>query len=751
SFFIEEVLTSLIAAGDIFYRNGDWDRKPLGEFSIPRSVQDAVLQRAERLTEAARGLLRLAAVIGRRFDFSLLQTLTQLDERQLIELLKELIAGGLLIEDTNDRFACRHALTRQTIYAGLLARERRTMHQAIADALERHVVAPDSYLTDLAHHFYQAGGWEQTLAYAQRAGERAMTLYAPRAAIEQLSHALEAARQLRIPAPAAVVRRRAQAYEWIGEFQAAERDYAAALEQARAADDQETEWQTLHDLGMLWTGREFEHSRDYYQQALDLARAIDQPAMLGHSLNRLGNWHANADQPKEGQRFHDEALSIFQLRGDERGVAATLDLLGITAIMDSDLARAVDCYRQAVKRWEALDQRRELASSLGALAVCGGILHGNTVMAAIPSTEAVREAERGWALAAEIGWRGGESFVQTILGSHLGMRGEYGRALTLVQSAHSIASEIDHRAWIAQAQHVLGGLYLDLLALPEAIEQLEDAFAVARELGSLYRLRSVAGLLASAWIADNQLARAERALDDVLDQDAPFETLGQRPCWHARAELALAREEPDLALTIADRLMATTRNTAGDGQSAVPRLALLRGNALAGLGRPADAERAFRAAIDCSGSQGTRPVLWRAHLALGQLCLGQRRSDDAEPELRAAQAIIQSLADSIDVAAVRDAFLLRAASLLPRPYSGLLHRPAEPTTSALSAREQEVATLIAQGKTNGEIADALFVSKRTIETHVGSILSKLGYTTRAQIIAWVLAAGSVNSSTDGTA
>jgi non-specific serine/threonine protein kinase len=56
-----------------------------------------------------------------------------------------------------------------------------------------------------------------------------------------------------------------------------------------------------------------------------------------------------------------------------------------------------------------------------------------------------------------------------------------------------------------------------------------------------------------------------------------------------------------------------------------------------------------------------------------------------------------------------------------------------------------VAALIAEGRTNGEIAEALFVSKRTVETHVGSILSKLGFTTRAQIIAWVLANGAAIS------
>lgn len=68
--FIEEVLTSLIAAGDIFYRDGAWDRKPMAELRIPGSVQDAVQQRAALLNAPAQELLRLVGVVGRRFDFA---------------------------------------------------------------------------------------------------------------------------------------------------------------------------------------------------------------------------------------------------------------------------------------------------------------------------------------------------------------------------------------------------------------------------------------------------------------------------------------------------------------------------------------------------------------------------------------------------------------------------------------------------------------------------------------------------------
>ncbi|HYX49002.1 MAG TPA: AAA family ATPase, partial [Ktedonobacteraceae bacterium] len=177
-FFIEEILKSLIVAGEIFYENGVWDRRSLSELHIPRSLHEVVRQRTSELSESARQVLRLAAIAGRRFDFALLQQLTQQDEQQLLTLMKELIAAQLVAEESEERFAFRHALTREAIYAELLARERKALHGTIAETMERlYPSVYDAHLADLAYHFYEAGMWEKALEYAQRAGEKAHSLY----------------------------------------------------------------------------------------------------------------------------------------------------------------------------------------------------------------------------------------------------------------------------------------------------------------------------------------------------------------------------------------------------------------------------------------------------------------------------------------------------------------------------------------------------------------------------------------------
>src|SRR5260370_38209491 len=114
---------------------GGGRHKPMGELHIPRSVQDAVQQRTDQLSESARRVLTLAAIAGRRFDFALLQELTEYDEQHLLQLIRELIAAQLVVEESAEQLAFRHALTRQAIYADLLVRERKALHRRIAETL----------------------------------------------------------------------------------------------------------------------------------------------------------------------------------------------------------------------------------------------------------------------------------------------------------------------------------------------------------------------------------------------------------------------------------------------------------------------------------------------------------------------------------------------------------------------------------------------------------------------------------------
>ena len=230
-FFVEEILRSLPEAAAV---GGDPSGRVVDTVPVPRTVQEAVQRQVDQLDDVARGVLEVAAVMGQRFDFGQLQGLADCGEDELLQHLKRLMAARLVVEVSTEQFAFRHALTREAVYARLLGRERRALHQRIASDLERRAsVALDVHAAELAYHFHAGGEWAKTLEYARRAGLRAQALHAPHAAIEQLSRGLDAARHLDLPPPPELLGLRGKAYEVLGDFLEARDDYETALEAAR--------------------------------------------------------------------------------------------------------------------------------------------------------------------------------------------------------------------------------------------------------------------------------------------------------------------------------------------------------------------------------------------------------------------------------------------------------------------------------------------------------------------------------------
>ncbi len=748
-FFLEEVLTSLIAAGDIFYRDGRWDRKPLDQLRIPRTIRDAVGRRVTTLTPPSRDLLALAAVVGRHFDVALLRSALGLGERELIGAIRELIAAQLVVEESAERFAFRHALTREAVYTSLLALERRALHRQVVEAIERSDASGrEARLSELASHAFQATAWAKALEYGQRAGERALARHAPRTAVELFTWAREAARALAIVPPLGLLRSRGQAYEVLGEFELARADHEEVLQSVRQEGDRQEEWQALLDLGFLWVSRDYARAGDYFRLAPALARDLGDLSLVARSLNRLGNWLVNVGQPREGRRYHEEARVIFEKLADRPHLAETLDLLGLATLHLGEVDRAVACYERAAEMFRELNDRRGLASGLtmlGQIGVLGYV--GLESGAALGVAGAVRRGEEALAITREIGWRAGEVFAQLTLAFSYAAGGEYSRAFDAARASLALAEEIGHRQWSALVRGSLGGYYLDLLAVPLALRHLDEALAAARSVGSAIFAHQWAALLARAWLAQGELDRADAILAPALGPSAAEATGGERLVWLVRAEAALLHGDPALALAITDQLQGSS---SGSPEATVnPLLEAVRGHALAALNRAQEAEAAFTTALLAAQASGIRPHVWRLHAALGRLYQSRKRLAEAAREFAAARATIAELAATVPDEPISDlggvslrAHFLRAAATQvppPRPLTPL--KAAKKTFGGLTAREREVAALIARGKTNREIAEALVVGEATVETHVGNILGKLGFGSRAQVAAWAVENG----------
>lgn len=730
-FFVEEVLQSLVNAGDIFQVDGRWDRKRLPEIQTPRSVQDAVQRRMDRLDPAARRVLDLAATVGRRFSATLLQALAGLDEAVLQPLIAQLVEAQLLVGERGDLLAFRHALTREAIYGALPAHEHKALHHRVAETLERRYgTASGQRAGELARHCAAAGLWERALAYGVAAGDQARVLYAPREALDHYALALDAVRQLERPAPVELLRATAQMHETLGEWDAARANYEQALRASRALGDARAEWQGLLELGFLWTGRDYRRAREHLQRALDVARSLDDPRILAQSLNRFGNWEANAQQPEHSRHYHLEALALYRAAGDRAGQAQTHDLLGTEGYILSDVPFAAEHYFQAIALFRELDDRGGLASALAMATLQGGSYALDTTTAVPTSLRDCREAgDEAVRLAQTIGARPLEAYARMIVALGLGPRGAWGDALAQAHEALRIASDSGHETNIASARWALGAIYLDMLDLGEARRQLEQGLALIGGRGAAFLLGHLSACLARVRIAQGEPATAARALDEIQTVSTPMQTVWQRALWAARAELVLAQGRPEPALQIVEQL------SRSGGAGPVPRLLYLRGVILSELRRYPEAETVLHEAEASCERHGLPPLRWRAQLALGAVQQLQGRTVAARELYDAARALVERLAESLPDDQAR-AFTARALVRIPRLLPPTSRQVARDAHGGLTAREREVAALIAEGRTNREIAAQLVLSERTVEKHVENVMQKLAFTSRAQVAVW---------------
>jgi DNA-binding CsgD family transcriptional regulator len=755
-FFLEETLKALILDGDLTMRDGGWRALSLERVRVPRTAAEAVRRRLATLTVAARSLASSAAVAGRRFDFALLQALTQTDERELLALVKELIAAQIVVEESAERFAFRHALTREAIYADLLARERVALHRDVAAALERtNEKRLDAVVEALAYHAWEAGEWERAARYSARAGQHAMSLSAPREAVAHLERAFQASERAGMPVSTELRLARGWANETLAQFERANEDFTAALEQARTTDDHRCAWEALHALGLLWAARDYARAGEYRRDALALARVVGDGSLVARSLNRVGNWHVNLDEPQAGLPHHEEALAIFERLGDRRGVSETVDLIAMAHHIGGDQHAASKSFDRSVALFTEAEEKRGLANALGLLALASGSFHvgGTTpsISAAVPDELRTLQSHR---LAREIGWRAGESFLRYCIGDALGWRGAYDRAIPMAREGLEIAQQLGHLQWTAAARRLLGEMMLDLLAPELAREQLEAAHEIAQRLGSRVWMRWTAAPLAIARIRLGDPAGAEPLLDEAArlgatrmrsPADSPSLTLGERLLWQARAELALAKGEATDALAIADARLGA-ENAAGETNTlGVPRLTLLRADALAALGRYEEAAVALDRAREEATRQAAQPILWRIDAAAGHLHRAQRQRLDARRCFDRALAIAAELTASVPEETLRTRFQEGLAVMVPAGPAPSAARLAKEEYGGLTRRERDVVQLVAQGKPNKVVAYELGIGERTVEGYVTSALAKLGFDSRTQLATWALARGLLQS------
>jgi non-specific serine/threonine protein kinase len=215
--------------------------------------------------------------------------------------------------------------------------------------------------------------------------------------------------------------------------------------------------------------------------------------------------------------------------------------------------------------------------------------------------------------------------------------------------------------------------------------------------------------------------------DFAFDDERPV-TMGQRQVRLAAAELALHQSDATRTLRLLESLRGDT--------TTAPAVDLRRARAMRALGRLDEAAATLATATDLARACDLSSLTWRLQADYAAVLDQLGRTAQAGEARAEATAIVVALADELTDTGLGEGFL--AAARRVHGIEAPKRRPPRPRRGpgGLTARELEIARLIAQGDTNRAMAESLVLSERTVEDHVGRILKKLGFSSRAQIAAW---------------
>jgi predicted ATPase/DNA-binding CsgD family transcriptional regulator len=664
-------------------------RDPLSP-SLPLSLQDAVLERLADFSDDDRLVLAYAAAIGRRFDPEFLAQTVERPITDVLRVLKRAIALQLIVEQSDEGtcYAFRHALTREVIARQLLAVEARPLHARIAQLIE---TAPDTAarVTELAYHWWEARDAAKAAEYNERAGDAAAAVFAHDDA------ALCYERAVLCTTPAS--RQNAAINEKLGSALALagfpERAIAA-MERAIAYYRREGEIEKASDLLLRvsvqhWELGHSESALTYASRASDALASCPQHPQYRRTLVRLGRVHALLGDTKRAC----EQLERAQALAGEAAVEFLADLYSCWGLIHALCGQSKDCidaYRKAVAY---ADETTDLYAPIRARGNIGysACCLGETDAAVRACEEAAARAhEKGmpllesWALHNRAG-------IEIFCGTLPRARDLLDRALAAEMTVQSEVPDLG-TTWIAL-----------LIALPLQNEEMlrrwgrEDAVERAFVRGGQY-IPQICASFAELYAQRGEPGKARELLHRAM---CAVSAIGAAP-WIA-ASVAMYGDSKDLPATRA--LLAEWSkpdNRAGNAFLALVDAYATRGDAPTRTMHAEEAASRFEAI----GFSYYRAVA---------LELADRRAEALE---------IYRMTGN-----VRDTQRLERA-LIP------VNRRGRPKT-ALTAREREVAALVAAGKSNRAIAEDLFISERTVESHVESIFSKLGFSTRAQVGAYI--------------
>jgi DNA-binding NarL/FixJ family response regulator len=738
--FVRETLQYVIEEGLVEQREGALHRVGEGGLAgqIPEGLRDAVGKRLSRLTTSTNRALSVASVIGREFHLDLLRQVAVRTEEELEDALEEASAAGVIEERsvvrTRITYRFSHAFFRQTLYDEIVAPRRIRLHLQVARALEqvnpRHL---DEYAGELAEHYSfssDVGDLSKAIHYGVLAAHRASGVFAYGEAARHLQRALEvqdvadpddkqqqcdlllSLGEALLPAgdtARAIAEIAPQALTLAEELGDRRRMFRACRLAIECLDAQGAATSTARPEYLLWAERAHQYadpdgiervhanvalalawaahgrlreSRALLLEALELARKYRDPEALYKSTMYL-IFSAAPQRWDERLKLADECVGWPRDGVSVRNQALVLWYSGCIQLCEGDRPRAAELWHQV----EELAERTHVVTAVLFVlqrAVIEAIVDGRLEEALVLIQQLVKRADE---LGASL--RGRQFGLQMLLNPALHL----GRAHVWLTAFEEYAPS--------------AGPFSETPALLAA-----RAVCLA-QVGQMEEARTL------IWPRLDAVEHREDSDDRVMVGLAML-LQGAVAVGHREAARALAARLACVAhLSIGDWFYTCVARQLGEAAVLVGDLSVAR--------------EYYAQALESARKIRFRPELALTHASLAELLLQESNAAARSEALEHLHIAIPELQFMKMQPVLERALALKAkveAAAVP-------HVPGRRSASdMLTAREREIASLMADGSSNRDIAEKLIISEGTVDVHVKHILGKLGFRSRAQVAGW---------------
>lgn len=724
---IEEVLQ--LSGGNPFYalqlaRSGI-GHDVIGErgLEVPPAVATAIAVELAGLPHEARRVAEAASVAGDPFDLDLAVAASDLSEEEVLQALDVLLARDLLRDtDVPRRFQFRHPIVHRAIYSSCRPSVKVSCHRRVAGAMASHG-APAAALAAHVEQSARHGDMSAVRVLSDAAREAAVT--APTSSVRWLTAALrilpaESAQEEKV----ALLGQLALSLGALGRFADA-RDAleecltlsAHGMEEARVA-------LIVRCAEMEQLLGQHGKSKSRLERAHEEIEASASPAgvSLLVALTAASLYLSDQDQMLEWGRLAVEAAIDLD---DQALLAAALAAYTLGAAFAGDEALAVGQHDRCARLVDSLSDET-IVSRLDSLS--------NLTMAELYLDRHVlgcAHGERALALSRASGQTHLLPTLTPILGMSLAMAGEMERSADVLDDAIEAARLVEDTQGLCmnlfnrELSAVLAG---DVdTALGVGIESLELARSVDNGV-----ITAFAGAVHSQALLE--AGDAPEALSLLLESVGGEEIPLLAGSWRAHFLEVLTR----CFLAVGDHRQAEVAAAALRRQADEHGLGLTNLMADRAQAELALAENRDREAVAAAGSavREAERIAARAHTPASRALLGRALTTAGAREEAIGQ--LEIAADEYEaLGAVRHRDLVE--SELRRMGHTTTHRRSVPGrgpnlgVESLTGRELEVAELVLDRRTNREIAEKLFLSTKTVETHLRNIFNKLGVSSRVEV------------------